>query len=135
MSGLRMPALVRLALIVLLTLPLAAFHGFVGWHKAFSTHAELVLHKAWTMHLPAALGKTVGWVEMALTFVLLLALVQPRFARTGALACGMFIVLEVTSLITHQVMNDGAPALQNVISVGLTAMLGWLHLGRAKSIA
>jgi|JI6StandDraft_1071083.scaffolds.fasta_scaffold278025_1 hypothetical protein len=135
MSEFKLPALVRLALILVLTLPVAAFHGFVGWHKAFSSHAELVVHKAWTMHLPAVLGKAVGWVEIALTLVLLLALAQPRFARQGVLACGMLIVLEVISLITHQVMNDGAPPLQNVFSVAVTALLGWLHLGRAKTMA
>ncbi|MCX7282869.1 MAG: hypothetical protein NTX28_02290 [Novosphingobium sp.] len=134
MPDIKLPALARLALIFVLTLPLAAFHGFVGWYKAFSTQAELAQHKAWTMHLPVALGKAVGCLEMALTLALLLALVQPRFARLGAMACGALVVLEVASLITHQVTNDGAPPLQNVVTVAVTAVLGWLHLSRARTM-
>lgn len=130
-------ALVRLGLIVVLTLPLALFHGFVGWHKAFSSHAELVMHKAWTAHLPEALGRAVGWLEMALTLVLTLALIaallRPRLARMGAMACGALVLLEAISLLTHQIANDGAPALQNVVTIVVTAFLGWLYARRAAT--
>lgn len=131
MSNVRMPALVRLGLIVLLTLPLAAFHGFVGWHKAFSSHAELVRHTAWTAHLPEMLGKAIGWLEMGLTAALLAALFRPRLARLGVFACAAFVVLEATSLSIHQIMGDGAPALQNLVSILVTALLGWLYARRA----
>jgi hypothetical protein len=77
----------RELLLAALTLLLGAFHGFVGWHKAFSSHEELVRHSAWTMHLPAWLGKLVGWTEMILTAALLLALVRPKLARIGVWVC------------------------------------------------
>lgn len=133
MSKVKMPALVRLGLIALLTLPLAAFHGFVGWHKAFSSHAELVLHTAWTAHLPEALSKAIGWLELGLTIALLAALFRPHLARVGVVACAAFVVLEAISLLTHQVMGDGAPALQNVVSILVTALLGWLYAQRAAA--
>ena len=129
-----MPALVRLALIAALSLPLAAFHAFVGWHKAFSPHAELVLHKAWTAHLPIALGKAVGLLELLLTVLLLAALLRPRLARLGMGVCAAFVIMEAVSLLTHQIMRDGAPALQNVLTIALTAFLGWLFSGRARSL-
>ena len=128
-----MPALVRLALIVALTVPLAAFHAFVGWHKAFSPHAQLVLHKAWTAHLPVPLGKAVGLLELVLTVLLLAALLRPRLARLGVWACAAFVAMEAVSLLTHQITRDGAPALQNVVTIALTAFLGWLFRSRARS--
>ena len=133
MSKVKMPALVRLGLIALLTLPLVAFHGFVGWHKAFSSHAELVLHTAWTAHLPEALGKVIGWLEIGPTVALLAALLRPHLARLGVVACAAFVVLEAISLLTHQVMSDGAPALQNVVSILVTALLAWLYAQRAAA--
>lgn len=133
MTNFRMPALVRLGLIVILTVPLVAFHGFVGWHKAFSSHAELVRHTAWTAHLPELLGKAIGWLEMGLTVALLVALLRPRFARLGVMACAAFVVLEAISLLTHQIMADGAPALQNVVTILVTTLLGWLYAQRAAA--
>lgn len=126
-------AQVRLGLIVVLTVPLVLFHGFVGWHKAFSSHAELVAHKAWTAHLPEALGRAVGWLEMALTLALIAALLRPRLARMGVMACAALVLLEAISLLTHQIMQDGAPALQNVVTIVVTAFLGWLYARRAAT--
>lgn len=126
-------ALARLGLIVVFTLPLALFHGFVGWHKAFSSHAELVQHKAWTAHLPLALSRAVGWLELALTAALIIALLRPQLARMGAVACGALVLLEAISLLTHQIMQDGAPALQNVVTIVVTAFLGWLYAGRTSA--
>lgn len=117
----------RLLLLIALTLLLGAFHGFVGWHKAFSTHEELVKHSAWTMHLPMWLGKSVGWIEMVVTAVLLLAMVRPRLARAGFWACIVLIVMEMVSSVTHYVTQDGGSLVQNALSIALTALLAWLY--------
>jgi ABC-type antimicrobial peptide transport system permease subunit len=122
--------LLRRLLLVALTLLLCAFHGFVGWHKAFSSHAELVQHTAWTMHLPIWLGKLVGWLEMGLTAALLAALLRPSLARLGVWSCVAFVVLELVSAATHQLMRDGASLAQNALTVVLTALLAWLYAQR-----
>lgn len=133
MAAIRMPALVRLAMIVPLTLLLAAFHGFVGCHKTFSSREELIKHTAWTVHLPDWLGKIIGLIEMGLTVALLAALLRPHLSRTGQLACYAFIALELISTATHQITQDGASLPQNVVSILLTAFLAWLFAGRARA--
>jgi ABC-type cobalamin transport system permease subunit len=124
--------LLGLLALVLLTLLLAAFHGFVGWHKAFSPYAVLVEHRAWTMHLPIWLGKLVGWTELVLTVALLAALLRSSLARIGIWACLGFIGLELVSSVTHYVTHDGGSLLQNAVSIALTAMLAWLHARRSR---
>lgn len=133
MPATRMPALLRLALIVPLTLLLSAFHAFVGWHKTFSPREELIRHTAWTVHLPDWLGKLVGLVEMGLVVALLVALLRPRFSRVGQLACYGFIALEFISTATHQITRDGASLPQNIVSILLTALLAWLFAERARA--
>ena len=123
---------VRLLVLVALTLLLGAFHGFVGWHKAFSTHEELVLHAAWTMHLPIGLGKAVGWIEMIVTAALLAALVRPPLARMGMWACIVFILMELAATVTHYLTQDGGSLLQNAVSITLTALLAWLYATRSQ---
>lgn len=127
MSANKAFAVLRLIALVALTLLLCAFHGFVGWHKAFSTHAELVQHSAWTMHLPMWLGKSVGWIEMIVTAALLVAMVRPSLARTGMWACLYFIALELVATATHYLTQDGGSLLQNAVSIALTALLAWLY--------
>ena len=118
-----------------LTLLLGSFHGFVGFHKAFSTHEELVRHAAWTMHLPMWLGKTVGWVEMAATAVLLAALVMPKLARAAMVVCLWFAALEVVAGIVHQVTQDGGSVTQNAVAIFLTLGLAWLYAMRNEASA
>lgn len=132
MTSQRILGLLAGLLLAALTLLLGAFHGFVGWHKAFSTHEQLVQHAAWTMHLPMWLGKLVGWVEMVVTAALLLALVRPALARVGYWCCIYFIVLEVVAAAVHYVMQDGGSLLQNAVSIALTALLAWLYARRAQ---
>lgn len=133
MAALRLPPLVRLALLVPLTLLLAAFHGFVGWHKVFSSREELMRHTAWTVHLPEWLGRIVGITELALTLLLLLALVRPRYSRLGMLAACGFIALELVSTVTHQITQDGASLAQNLLSIFITAVVAWLFAQRAAA--
>lgn len=120
----------RLLAMVALTLLLCAFHGFVGFHKAFSTYAELVQHSAWTMHLPLWLGKTVGWVEMVATATLLLALAWPRLARTGMWICLYFAAMEVVAGVVHHLTQDGGSLTQNALAIFLTLVLAALHATR-----
>lgn len=122
----------RELVLIPLTLLLSAFHGFVGWHKAFSSHEELVRHSAWTMHLPVWLGKLVGWTEMILTAALIVALVRPKLARVGMWVCILFIVMELVSAVTHYVTQDGGSLTQNAITVALTGLLAWLYSLRGR---
>ena len=133
MPAIRVPALVRLALTLALTLLLSAFHAFVGGHKTFSSREELIKHTAWTVHLPEWLGKLVGVIEMGLVAAMLVALLRPRFSRVGQLACYGFIVLELVSTATHQITQDGASLSQNLVSILLTAALAWLFAERARA--
>jgi hypothetical protein len=121
---------VQLLVLVALTLLLGAFHGFVGFHKAFSTHEELVQHSAWTMHLPMWLGKTVCWVEMIGTAVLLVALFRPRYSRAGMWVCIWFAALEVVAGVVHYVTQDGGSLIQNALAIFLTSLLAWLYATR-----
>lgn len=125
-------AVLELLLLAALTLLLGAFHGFVGWHKAFSPYEELVKHSAWTIHLPIWLGKLVGWTELALTAALLVALLRPALARLGLWACAAFVALELVSSVTHYATQDGGSLGQNAVSVALTAVLAWLYLRRSR---
>ena len=127
MTANKIVGIVRLLLLVALTLLLGAFHGFVGWHKAFSSHEELVQHAAWTMHLPMWLGKFVGWTEMVVTAALLVALVVPQLARVGFWACLAFIAMELAATVTHYVTQDGGSLVQNAVTISLTALLAWLY--------
>ncbi len=130
MTSNRIVGALRLVAMAALTLLLGAFHGFVGWHKAFSTHEELVQHAAWTMHLPMWLGKLVGWVEMVVTAAVLLALFRPRLARVGLWSCLAFIVMELAAAATHYVTQDGGSLVQNAVTISLTAVLAWLFATR-----
>jgi len=135
MNTLKAVGILRVTLTAALTLLLGAFHGFVGWHKALSSHEELVRHAAWTMHLPVWLGKVVGWTEMIVTTALLVALVRPKLARVGVGACVIFIVMELAAAVTHYVTRDGGSLAQNAVTISLTALLGWLYSLRGSSRA
>jgi len=121
---------IRLLVLTALTLLLGAFHGFVGWHKAFSIHEELVRHAAWTMHLPIGLGKAVGWIEMIASAALLVTLVRPPLARVGMWACIAIILMELAATVTHYLTQDGGSLMQNAVSIALTAVLAWLYATR-----
>lgn len=133
MPAIPMPALARLALLVPMTLLLSAFHGFVGWHKVFSSREELMRHTAWTVHLPEWLGRLVGITELALTLLLLLALFRPGYSRIGMMAAYGFIALELVSTVTHQLAQDGASLVQNLLSIFITAVVAWLFAQRAAA--
>ena len=120
----------RLLLLGALSVLLGAFHGFVGWHKAFSSREELLRNAAWTIHLPDWLGKAVGWTEMLLTLALMVALFRPSLARLGA-AVGVAFVL-LNNVVGHLGrLHDWTPWLAAAapsllfLTLSLTAY-GWL---------
>lgn len=135
MAGLKPWTIVQEVLIALLSLLLALFHGFVGWHKAFAPLAELARHTAWTVHLPEALGRTIGWLELTLSATLIAALVGhfkwPSAARAGMSAAIAFVVLELISSWVHYRHGEVFMLKQNATSVGMTAALAWLYHARS----
>jgi len=128
----RLLGILLMAATVALTLLLSAFHGFVGWHKAFSPYEELARHSAWTVHLPMWAGRAVGWTELAATAALLAALLKPALARVGVWACAIFIAMECVATAVHYFTRDGGSLLQNGVSISLTVALAWLHARRAS---
>ncbi|MCY1672202.1 DoxX family protein [Novosphingobium sp. SL115] len=134
----RLATAAQIVLLAPLSLILAAFHGFVGWHKAFAPLNELARHTAWTVHLPEALGRTIGWMEIGLALVLIAALIghfkRPALARAGMWAAVVFVVLEVISSWVHYRHGEVFMLKQNAVSVGMTALVAWLYRSRsAKS--
>lgn len=126
---------VQLLLMVPLSLLLAVFHGFVGWHKAFAPLDELARHTAWTVHLPELLGRAIGWLEMGLALALILALIghfsRPALACIGMWAAIIFVMLEVISSWVHYRHGEVFMLKQNAASVGMTALLAWLYHARS----
>ncbi|MEY4761181.1 MAG: hypothetical protein RLZZ200_1037 [Pseudomonadota bacterium] len=122
--------LLREIVLVPLVLVLVAFHGFVGWHKAYSPREVLVQHSAWTVHLPNWLGRSVGWVELAATLALFTALLRPRLSRLGFIASLAFIVMEFVSAATHYLTQDGGSLVQNAVTILLSSLMALLFQRR-----
>jgi uncharacterized membrane protein YphA (DoxX/SURF4 family) len=121
----RMPPAVCRALIAALSLPLALFFAFVGWNKAFAPLADLARHGAWTVHLPEAIGRLVGWSELACALALAGAVLSParRIAHLAALA---LIANQVAAAAVHAAQGQVAALPQNAVLVAMLAALAWL---------
>lgn len=130
MSGLKAWPILRLVLLVPLTLLIALFHGFVGANKALAPREVLVEHTAWTIHLPDAVGRAVGWLELGLTASLLIALLRPASARLGMWACLALVALEGISSFVHYRHGELAMVPQNATSVLLTTLAALLFARR-----
>ena len=103
-----------------IALPLAAFFGFVGYHKACSSMAELALHGAYTAHLPEWIGRAAGWAEIAAALALI-AGIMPKW-RGGVTTAAVFIVLsQIVSSIIHYQHGEMGPLPQNAV-LALAAM-------------
>lgn len=61
----------RRTVALVISLILGIFFAFVGYMKAFAPIVELAQHNAWTVHLPVALGRLIGWSEIACAALLL----------------------------------------------------------------
>ncbi len=98
---------------------LALFFAFVGGNKAFAPLADLARHGAWTVHLPEALGRVVGWSEM----ILAAALLVPRTRVGAALA---LVVNQIVATGVHLAHGETAALPQNAVliaALGLVAAL------------
>ena len=118
-------AIVRTALRILLSLPLAAFFGFVGWMKASAPLATLTQHGAWTVRLPEALGRVVGVSEIACALLLLVGLL-PRRARIGAASALVLIANQGVAAAVHAGAGESHALPQNAVLVAALAPVAWL---------
>ncbi len=118
-------AIVRTALRILLSLPLAAFFGFVGWMKASAPLATLTQHGAWTVRLPEALGRVVGVSEIACALLLLVGLL-PRRARIGAASALVLIANQGVAAAVHAGAGESHALPQNAVLVAALALVAWL---------
>jgi uncharacterized membrane protein YphA (DoxX/SURF4 family) len=104
-------------------LPLAAFFGFVGFYKAFAPIAELARHSAFTVHLPEALGRSVGWVEMVCALALMAGLVWRRAAPAQVAAALFQAVMQGISSIIHVQHGEQHMLGQNAAIVALLLLV------------
>lgn len=91
--------MIRLMIGLCARLVIAAFFGFVGTMKAFAPVAMLAAYGAWTVYLPDALGRAVGWSEIACALALLASLIP----RLGRLAVWAAILLGANQLVAATV--------------------------------
>lgn len=118
-------AIVLTALRILLSLPLAAFFGFVGWMKASAPIAILAQHGAWTVRVPEPLGRAVGVSEIVCALLLLVGLL-PRRARIGAAAALVLIANQFVAAAVHASAVEAHALPQNVVLVAALALVAWL---------
>ncbi|WP_256869475.1 DoxX family protein [Sphingobium lactosutens] len=119
---------VRRAAIALLSIALAVFFGFVGYMKAFAPLAELTKHHAWTVHLPEALGRAIGWTEIACALLLIVGIVRPRWGRFSAL---LLLVNQLLAAAVHFSQGEMAALPQNGVIIALCLIIYRLHMHKS----
>ncbi len=118
----------------MLALPLLAFMAFVGYHKVFSSIADLARYGAYTAHLPEWIGRILGFAEMA-SAAALLAGVMPGW-RKGVKPAGIFIILsQILSSIIHVQHGETTALPQNAMIALVAALLIWLCRGQPSESA
>ncbi|MDQ4419288.1 DoxX family protein [Sphingobium sp. DEHP117] len=117
--------IIRRIILAILSLPLALFFAFVGWHKVFSPLAELARHHSWTIWLPEWLGKLVGWSEMACAFALLLGQFPRWYAVTRGAAVGL-IANQTVAAAFHLTHGEANSLPQNAVLALMLAMVALL---------
>ncbi len=115
----------RIALVVL-ALPIAGFSLFVGYNKALAPMEVLVEHLAWTMHLPVAIGKAVGWLELLAAIVLILSLFLRRLYRAGFYAAVWIALNHAVAAVVHVSAREWSTLTQSAIVISLCLVLAWL---------
>lgn len=113
------------ALRILLSLPLAAFFGFVGWMKASAPIAMLAQHGAWTVRIPEPLGRAVGVSEIVCALLLLIGLL-PRRARIGAASAVVLIVNQLLAAAVHVGAGEAHALPQNGVLIAALSVVAWL---------
>lgn len=112
---------------------LAAFFGFVGWNKAFAPLDELARHHVWTLVLPEAFGRLVGWSELVLGAGLLAVLVPPH-RRLARLSATVLIVNQIVAAAVHAARGEIAALPQNGVLIALLGLVAWAAGSSRKSI-
>ena len=120
----------RIALAIL-ALPMAAFFGFVGWHKSVDSLADLARYHAWTAWLPEWLGRLVGWSELLCAGALLAAL-HPRGLRIAGLGAAVLIVNQLAAAGVHLAHGETAALPQNAVLIALLGLIGWIARPAAR---
>ena len=110
-------------LAILIATLLAAFFGFVGYHKSFAPLAELARHRVWTLALPEWAGRLVGASELLLAGALL-AMLLPRFRAWAALAAALLIVNQLAAAGVHWSRGEADALPQNVVLIMMLALVG-----------
>lgn len=108
-----------------LALPLAAFFAFVGWHKIFSSMADLAKYGAYTAHLPEWIGRAMGIGEVASALAVVIG-IHPAWRRFVPMACGFIILSQILSSIIHMQHDEMAALPQNAVIAVMAAALVWL---------
>ena len=114
----------RIALAVL-ALPMAAFFGFVGWHKSVDSLADLARYHAWTVWLHEWLGRLVGLSELLCAVALLVAL-HPRGRRIAGLSGAVLIVNQLAAAAVHLAHGESAALPQNAVLIALLGLIVWI---------
>ena len=115
----------------LVTLLLGLFFGFVGYHKAFASLADLKTYGSWTVHLPDLLGRAIGWSEMACALLLIGYTIRPhRWVKWGA---AVFIVNQLSAAATHWAKGETAALPQNFVLIALLSVLVFAPPEKARS--
>jgi hypothetical protein len=109
----------------LVSLLLAAFFGFVGFHKSVSPISELVKHKAWTVHLWEPLGRFIGVTELLCAGALALSVIWEPGFRWRSLAAAYLVINQIAAAATHLVHAETDALPQNLILVLLAIFVGW----------
>ena len=106
------------ALVSTIAVLLAAFFLFVGWNKAFAALAALARYGAWTVWIPAWLGRLVGWSEMACAVALLATLV-PGWERIARAAAVILVANQLVAAAMHFAHAEPGALPQNAVLVAL----------------
>lgn len=121
-----------LAALVALAVIIGGFSLFVGYHKVFSPLEELAQHDAWTAHLPIAVGRIIGALELIAATVLICALPFPRLARVGTVAAIWITLNHAVATVVHVIYQEHNKLPQSAVSIALCLTLVALYARRAR---
>lgn len=113
----------------LLSLLLAAFFAFVGWHKSVDNLADLSRYGSWTVHLPEWAGRLVGWSEIACAAALLAGLLRPRVGRIAAL---VLIANQIVAAGVHVAAGELSALPQNLVLIAMALLVALFSRGENR---
>lgn len=88
---------------------------------------------AWTIHLPVALGRTLGVLELIAASVMILALPFRHYARAGTLAAGWITLNHAIAAVFHIVHAEWQTLPQSAVMITLCLVLVALYWRRART--